>query len=159
MNSLIGSWRQQTSINRDLRNGEAKWRSVLWVLSIGFVSIPGCMSIMGRGGAIVGGSDSSAVNPAAPYAATWTDLQLATIPLLPDPENKEAVKAMGGGVVFLMLIAAIDTPLSFLLDTINLPWDIRNWRSRKQQENSESGGGNGAGETGKSPISEVGEIP
>ncbi len=94
---------------------------------------------MGRGGVFVGGSDdSSALNPPYPYAATWTDLQLATAPFSPDPEIRGEVNGMGRGLVFMMLIAAIDTPPTFLLDTINLPWDIRNWRSSKQQENSES---------------------
>lgn len=138
MNSVIDPWRRPTSIKRGLWNRWAKWQSLLFVLSIGFVSIPGCMSLMGRGGVLVGGSDSSVPTSPYPYAATWTDLQIATLPFSPDPEIREEVKGMGRGLVFMMLISAIDTPLTFLLDTINLPWDIRNCRSSEQQENSES---------------------
>ena len=63
----------------------------------------------------------------SPYAATKVDLQLMTAPFSTDPEiyNKDDPPALSN-TLGLMLMAAIDTPLTFLADTMYLPWDIRN---------------------------------
>lgn len=90
---------------------------------------------MVREGVLVGGSKSS--DPSPPYAATWTDLQLAAVPLSLDQELRKDVSESKAAMGVMMLLAAIDTPLTFLLDTINLPWDIKTWLSSRRQDNSE----------------------
>lgn len=95
-------------------------------LCLPLICLSGCMSLMAHNG-----GPSGLEEPTAPYAATKVDLELATLVFREEgPFNA----AIGG----LSALGAIDTPLTFALDTVLAPVDFIATRSSAAKPKSPS---------------------
>ena len=91
-------------------------------LTLPLICSAGCMSTLAH----VGGP-SGLEGPFEPYAATKVDLELATLVFRDEDPFNVAIGA-------LSVLGAVDTPLTFVLDTVCVPADFIATRNSAAQE-------------------------
>ena len=94
-------------------------------LSLQLIGAAGCMSTLAH----VGGP-SGLEGPFEPYAATKVDFELATLVFRDEDPFNPAIGA-------LSVLGAVDTPLTFALDTVFVPVDFMATRNSKSPSHSQ----------------------